>query len=57
MRPREICFLYRVLPFAVLGWLRDHSSFSNLKVLNTLAGFLSLPLRNQQWDLVAFLCK
>jgi hypothetical protein len=47
MRPREICFLYRVLPFAVLGWLRDHGSFSNLKVLNTLAGVLSLPLRNQ----------
>jgi hypothetical protein len=53
MHSSEICFLYRVLPFAVLGWLRNHCSFSNLKVLNTLAGFLSLPLRNQQWDLVA----
>jgi hypothetical protein len=57
MHSSEICFLYRVPPFAVLGWLRNHCSFSNLKVLNTLAGFLSLPLRNQQWDLVACPCK
>src|SRR5882762_11242862 len=56
MRRSEICFLYRALPFAVLGWLRNHRSFSNLEVLNTSAGFLSLPLRNQQRDLVACRC-
>jgi methylated-DNA-protein-cysteine methyltransferase-like protein len=56
MHRREICFLYRVLPFAVLSSPPNHCWLSKLKVLNTPHGFLSLPPRKPQPNLVTCRC-
>jgi len=53
MHSSEICFLYRVLPFAVLVGAKPLLFFSNLKGTKHAGALFVVALRNQQWDLVA----